>query len=144
MGFNILGSKTKTVFLTTEADKTTVEFEAGVDIKKGQPVMLQNNGKIQVWDKVSNHTLVGYAYADVTTGNLVTVWTRGYAMIYGLSNAAMVAGPVTYNAYDAATNIGGVTGYSKYIVAADAATTNGWSLDQAGGANTLIRILLMD
>lgn len=144
MAFTTLGGKTKTTFLTTEAHKTTVEFEAGVAVKKGQPVMLMANGKVQPWDGASRHTLIGYAYGDAAIGINTTVWTRGYAMIFGISLAAMVAGPATYDSFNAATEIGGVTGYNVYKVAVGDATANAWVLDQTTAANQLVRVLLMD
>lgn len=142
--FTTLGGKTKTTFLTTEAHKTTVEFEAGVAVKKGQPVMLMANGKVQPWDGVSTHTIIGYSYSDAAVGVNTTVWSRGYAMIFGISLAAMPAGPATYDSYNAATDIGGLTGFNVYKAATAAATANAWVLDQTTGANQMVRILLMD
>lgn len=141
--FTTLGDKTKTTFLTTEAHKTTVEFEAGVAVKKGQPVMLMANGKVQPWDGVSFAALIGYAYGDAAIGINTTVWTRGYAMIFAISSAAMAAGPATYDSFNAATNIGGLTGYSVYKPVG-VGIANGWVLDQTTAANQLVRVLLAD
>lgn len=146
---NILGNVSKSTFLTTEADKTTVEFTVGTTaVKKGMPVKLAADGTIVPWaasDLV--HLLIGYAYADAAIGGLCTVWTRGYAMIYAITTGALAAGPVEYAGYDSTTVIGGsagATGYNTYVVASAANRANGWNLDQAAGANALIRVLLAD
>ena len=140
-----LGNTTKTVFLSTENHKQTIEATAAVAIKKGQPVKLDANGKVSLWTKANlRHTLIGYAYHDCAADELVTIWTRGYAVVYGISTAALSAGPVAYQGYDNATSLGGAVGYSQYANSATAEENNAWALDSAAGANGLVRILLMD
>jgi hypothetical protein len=141
-----LGGASKTVFLTTEAHKTTIEATASAAIKKGQPIKLTATGQAAIWAVADGiDALIGYAYADCASGELTTIWSRGYAIIYGISNASQNAGPVKYTSYDTADAVGGLTGYSKYsaaTVGTDA--VNGWALDNATAANQLIRILLQD
>ena len=144
-GFTQLGGKSKTVFLHSEEDKTSQEFITSAIVKNGQPLKLDNAGTVSPWAATDLiHKLVGYAISDAASGEMVTAWTRGYAIIYAISSAATNAGPVAYQAYDSSTDIGGTTGYSTYTNSATAAQNNGWALDQSAGANELIRILLMD
>lgn len=146
MVFTTLGSKTKTTFLHTEAHKTTQEFTVGATaVKSGMPIKLDTDGKISPWVKTDGlHLLVGYCYNDAAVGALVTVWTRGYMIIFALSNAAINAGIASYESFDAASEVEGTVGYSKYSQGTTAANTNGWALDSATGANELIRVLLLD
>lgn len=142
---NILGSNSKTTFLASEPEKISVEFTTALAIKKGQPIKLTAAGLATPWAPADLlHTLVGYAYSDCAVGELLTVWTRGYCIIYALSNAALSAGPVAYTSYDASTVVGGVSGYSKYATNATPAQNNAWSLNQATAADELIMVLLMD
>ena len=143
-GITLLGSKSKTTFLAPEEDKVTVELTANEAIKKGQPIKLTADGKAAVWAKADTEAaLIGYAFGDAAAGELTTIWSRGYAVIFGISKAAQNAGPAVYDSYDSATDISGASGYSVYDTAAPAAV-NGWVLDQSTGANELIRILLKD
>jgi hypothetical protein len=146
MPITVLGSTTKNTFLATEADKIYIEATCGATaLKKGQPVKLSNTGTLNPWAKADLiHTLVGYAYADCAIGELVTIVTRGYAIIYGISTAALNCGPVAYQAYNAVDTVGGCIGYSEYANSATAAENNGWALDDAAGDAELVRILLMD
>lgn len=140
-----LGGKTKTTFLHSENHKTTFEATAAAALKKGQPVKLDADGKVSAWAKTDLlYKCVGYCYGDVASGEVVTIWSRGYAIIYGLSTAALDAGPVAFEAYNSATDIDGATGYSEYANSATAAENNGWALDQADADNELVRVLLMD
>lgn len=144
-GFTTAGSNTKTSFLHTEAHKTTQEFTASVAIKRGQLVKLDDLGTVSIWAAADGRfKCIGVAYNDAAIGEFITIWTRGYAIIWALSNAAVVCGPVTVSSYDAVTVVGGVSGYPKYAVAAADADTVGWALDDASGANELIRVLLTD
>jgi hypothetical protein len=141
-----LGQKSKTVFLATEADKITFEATNGATaLKKGMPVKLDTNGTLLPWvSSDGRKALVGYAYGDCAAGELMTVWSRGYAIIYGISDDAQNAGPVTYNGYDDSTDVGGTTGYSNYKNESDYSKINGWALDNADDSGELIRVLLMD
>lgn len=139
-----LGNPSKTTFLHVESGKTFLEFEAAAAIKRGQPLKLDATGKATPWAKADlEHTLIGYAYNDAAVGEFVTAFVRGYAVIYALSAAALNCGPVAYNSYDAATVVGGVSGYNKYDDNQVGATeVNGWALDAAAAADVLIRVLL--
>lgn len=141
-----LGGASKTTFLASEEYKITVELEANEAIKKGQPIKLTADGKAAVWAKADGKDLlIGYAYGDCAVGELTTIWSRGFAMIYAVSKAAQNAGPATYDSYNAATDVGGTKGYNVYslsVIGTD--EVNGWSLDVATAANQLIRVLLMD
>lgn len=139
-----LGSNSKTTFLATEEDKITIEFTTAAVVKKGQPVKLTPAGLVTPWATTDGvASLIGYVYADAASGDLVTVWSKGFIILYGLSNAIQNAGPVAYTSYDSTTDIGSI-GYSKYAAATDPLTINGWSLDAATAAGQLIRVLLMN
>ncbi len=145
MAFTAIGGKTKTTFLQTPNDKISIEFEvaAAQTLKRGQPVKLTTDGKITPWAQADlEHTLLGYCYSDGAAGELVTVITRGTAVIFGISAAAQNAGPVSFASYDTATDINGVKGYSVYAAEVTAAEVSGLALDNAAGANALIRVLL--
>jgi hypothetical protein len=95
------------------------------------------------------NTLIGYVYQDGVAGDLVTVFTRGFAMIYALANATS-AGPASYSAYDTTNAVdnnnqqSGAMGYSRYLAEATPAEQNAWVLDlTAAGLGKLTRVLLM-
>lgn len=142
---NSLGSVSKTTFLATEEYKITVEMTALVALKKGQPVKIDpTTGKADLWVTADGITkLVGYAYGDVAIGELTTIWSRGYAMIFGVTPGAQSAGPATNSAYNTSTDLGGTTGYNEYTLSSTVAAINGWILDVATGVQ-LVRVLLMD
>ena len=142
----VLGKKSKTTFLASEEYKITVELVASAAIKKGQPIKLDANGKAAIWAKADTiDLLIGYAYGDCASGELTTIWSRGYVIIYAISKGAQNAGVVCYDSYDASTDIGGSTGYNVYAAATVGTDpVVGWSLDKTTAANQLIRVLLMD
>lgn len=139
------GNPSKTTFLATEEYKITVEATAKAVIRQGQPLKIDpTTGGVVIWLKTDPlSSLVGYAYGNAAIGELVTFWSRGYAMIYAISKAAQNAGPVSYDSYDDTTAVGGTMGYNVYA-AAGVDAINGWALDKATAANQLIRVLLMD
>lgn len=141
----VLGGTSKTTFLATEGEKIAVEFEAEGALKHGQPVKLTADGKVTAWAKADLlHTLVGYVYTpDAVDGDLVTVISRGFAIINGISTGALSTGPVAYQGYDTATDVDGTTGYSQYANSVTAAENNAWALDVAAGAGEVVRILVM-
>jgi predicted RecA/RadA family phage recombinase len=140
-----LGSNTKNTFLAVENGKIALEFEAAADVKKGQPVKLTAAGKVTPWASADTKTfLLGVAHKDAATGELVTVVTRGYALINALSAAAINPGPVTYSSYDSSTSVNGTTGYSKYNATATDAERMAFNLTVAAGADALIQVLIMD
>lgn len=147
-GFTALGDNTKTTFLHTEAHKTTVEFICSAAVNAGQPVKLGTNGQIAPMGASDlQHLCIGIAYNTAAIGGYATVWTRGFAITYGLSNAIQGAGGVAWAAYDttnAPTGNPGTLGYNKYKAMTDATDMIGWQLDNATAANQLVRILHKD
>lgn len=144
--FTSLGGKSKTTFLATEEEKISIEFVAKVALKKGQPVKLDAaTGQVDLWATADGRNkLIGYVISDVAATGVVTVWTRGFALIYALAPGAQNAGPATCSGYDSSTSIGGATGYSIYTLSSTDTAINAWVLDVAAGATELIRVLLMD
>lgn len=147
-----LGNKTKTTILALESDRISLEFTAAAAIKPGQPVKLTAAGKVTPWakaDKLVN--LIGYAYGTATAdGDLITVFTRGFLVIYALSNGVDDAGASVYTSYDTTTDLGEnmPKGFSKYApIAGDGsedAKANAFTLDQAAAAGTMVRVLMMN
>lgn len=141
---NTLGTPAITKILHTEADKTTIEAVvggSGLTIKEGQPVKLAADGTVILWAPADGiDALLGYAYQAATvTGNVLTIFTRGYMILNTLSAAALNAGPAKYSALDSAT------GYTQYVAATVGTdAVNGWVLDQAAGASVVVRVLLKD
>lgn len=144
--FNTIGGQSKTTFLNTESHKLSLEFTANAAVKSGQPVKLTNDGKVTPWAKTDDIKLcIGYAYQSADADENVTVMTRGYIVLMAVSSGSNLnAGPVAYAGYDNSTDLGGGRiGYSQYgAVGAD--SQNGWALDAAASAGTLIRVLLMN
>lgn len=140
------GTSTKSVVLAEEEDKIRIEFTTAAIVKKGQPVKLTATGTITPWAKTDlQHLCVGYCDADAASGALVTVVCRGYAIIFGISAAAVVCGPGTYNGYDstnADTNQYSAIGYSIYGAATDVTDAIAWVIDPASAANQLMRVLI--
>lgn len=147
-------NSSKTTFLALEDGKIAVEFEvaAGQDLKSGQPVKLDATGKVTLWAPADLLTsLIGYVYNDGAAGALITVFCRGFAIIYALAND-QDAGPASYASYDTTNAVAnnnqqsGAKGYSRYINEATAGEIHAWILDQiTTAANTqLTRVLLMD
>lgn len=152
MGYlSSLGKVTKNTILKSEPDKLNEEFTvaAAQTIYQGQPVKLNNAGEVTPWATADGEALLlGYALCQTpaAAGDLVTISVRGYITLMAITGGALNCGPVTYSSYDTSTDISGTTGYM--IVAAATVTSGvapgmiGWSLDQAAGANALIRVLL--
>lgn len=146
-GFTALGDNTKNTFLITEAHKLTVEFKSTAAINSGQPVKLASDGRISPMGGTDlQHLCIGVAYNSVDAADkYVTVWTRGYALVLGLSNASQGAGGVAWASYDssnAPSAVPGTTGYNKYKAMTDATDMVAWQLDNATAANQLVRILM--
>lgn len=147
---NTLGKESKTTILVIEYDKTSIEFTAAAEIRCGQPVKLTATGEITPWATADGlPKLIGYAYNEwdgVSPKKEVTVFTRGYMLIYGLTSAAAVAGLATYNTYDKVLvdNDRSQSGYSVYAAVADANadTANAWILDPTVSTTDLTRVLL--
>lgn len=142
-----LGGVSKTTLLAEEPDKLRIEFTTAADVKKGQFVKLTNAGLVTPWVKADlQHLCLGYCDADVLSGGVVTVVTRGYAVHFGITAGAANCGPATTNGYDSAdadTTVG-AKGYMIWGVATDVTDAVGWIIDQAAGANALIRVIIKD
>lgn len=142
-----LGNPSKSTVLAEEEFKIRVEFTTAADVKRGQLVKLTAAGLITPWAKTDlQHLCIGYCDADILSGALATVVTRGYAIIYALSAGAVNAGMGTYNSYDTtdADTTFGAKGYNVWGVATDVTDCVGWILDQATLANQLMRVLVKD
>lgn len=157
-----IGDTTKTLFLVgPEAHKLHLEFEVntGATIEKGQLVILATNGKIApAGTAAAEHTVIGVALHSGTAGELVTVATRGYSVIFAEAKSALNAGPVeTYTGagtnYPQRVNAAASTTYYVAATSGGAVTTAftpnpvdmiGWSLDVAGDAGDVVRVLLKD
>lgn len=137
----LFGVDTKTIFLKSESHKLFQEFEvvAGTDIKRGQPLVLETVGTVDLAaDGDGPDLIIGVAMQDADAGELVTCMMRAYAIIFCEWKAASsVAGAVTYDAYNATTG---------YVEVDDdtVSTTNmwGWALDD-GGDGDIVRVALL-
>lgn len=143
-----LGKNSKTTILAIEENKLSIEFEATVTIKCGQPVKLTQAGKLAVWTKADSITLlIGHAYSEGGNGDLITVFMRSHLLIYALSSEAIsCATPVTPTDWNNAVavdggELDGTTGYNR-VEQVGADTAFGWALDEATGADELIRVAL--
>ena len=137
----LFGADTSTIFLKVENHKLHQEFEvvAGTDIKRGQPVVLETVGTVDIAaDGDTPDLIIGVAMQDADAGELVTVMMRGHAVIFCEWKAASsVAGAVTFDAYNA------TTGYNE--VDDDTVTWAnmwGWALD-AGDDGDITRVVLL-
>lgn len=146
-----LGNASKTTYLMVEPKKIALEFTTGGALKKGQPVKLSTTGTIVAWAQADlQHLLIGYCMADAASGDLTTIYTRGFGVIYALCNAGTQnAGIGTYKGYDTTHNTGNntdqpatVLGYSLWGAATDVTDTVGWMLDAGVAQYDLIRVLL--
>lgn len=140
-----LGSNSKTIFLKgPESHKLHHQFEVatGQSVKKGQPVILNTDGTVQVAaaNQVAKN-VIGVTIHDGGAGDLVTVAMKAYTIVWGTSAAALNAGPVKY------VGVNGTDGDYMNYAAADAAADAysdvvGWALDQSAAADELVRIAL--
>lgn len=139
-----LGAQSKTTFLNTCDDDLNLEFTAAADVKAGQAVKLDADGKIRPWVKTDAlNKNIGVCVTSAATGDTVTVYTRGFAVIWALSlGSTLDAGPVVQGTYDSSTDAGGGRiGYNAYE-APGANAANAWNLTPAAAAGTLINVLI--
>lgn len=154
-GFTVLGLNSKTTFLVENKSAIYQEFTANAPVFKGQAVKLvPASGQVTPAAASDFQSLIiGYALQDTIATALVTVITRGVALIIALANAAtQQAGPVAYIGYDTTHNTNtldyaGDLGYSLYgaatVEAAGVVTTSlGWALDVSVAQYDIIRVLL--
>jgi hypothetical protein len=146
-----LGKTSKTTILAIEDGKISLEFEvnAAVEVKTGMPVKLVADGKITPWAKAdSRDLLIGHAYQDGEAGDLVTVFMRSHMVMYALSSEAIsCATPVTQTDWEDTTLVDGgeydgQSGYNR-VEQTGADSPIGWALDQAVGADELIKVAVM-
>ena len=106
---------------------------------KGRPVVLNSDGTVapaRVDD--SNHEIIGIAVIDAIEFEDVTVMMKAFVIIFAEWKAdTSLAGPVTFDAYNA------VTGYNE-VDDASVDTTNqwGWALDN-GDNGDVTRVALL-
>lgn len=152
--FTPFGGKSKTTIFKSESHKLHEGFTvlAGQTLYQGQPVQLDGaTGHVKAWTKNDGYyKCIGYVVTPyrATEGQDVTVSVRGYMTILGISGSALAAGPVSYQSFNTADDIGGLKGFSVYdeadqvSTADDQAEVSGWALDVAGAANAIVRILV--
>lgn len=136
---NTTGEVTKTTFLYgPEAKKLALEFLCSAAVKAGQLVKLvAATGKITpllVTDE--ENVCIGMSMHTRDADELATVSLRGYAVINGITGAALDAGPVKQNGYNSTESA------NIYAAAATAVLTHGWNLDPADDADATVRILI--
>lgn len=150
-GFTTLGVNSKNTFLAENKATIYLAFTTSAACFKGQPMKMDGTGKITPLITGDYPSLcIGFALSDGASGSVVTIITRGTAIVWALANAATQAtGPVTYKGYDTTHNTGtdGTLGYSLYgastVEAATTVTTaNGWALDVSVAQYDFIRVLL--
>jgi hypothetical protein len=145
--FTTVGNPTKTTILQSERSKLSIEFVASGAIKKGQLVKLTTDGKVIVWAKADlQHLCLGIALSDQLDGELITISTRAYAMIWGMADGVTNTGPGTVNGYNTANAAldGGAKGYNRWGAATDVTDAVGWIIDQGAAQYNLMRVLIKD
>lgn len=121
----------------------------GESVIQGQPVVLNTDGTIQGFkstDAVKN--IIGWAATDSINpaykeskqhGPIeVTVMVRGYAIIWGVSKAALTTGPVKPTGSKDAENI-----YAEYEVDSVTVAPIAYNLTPASAAGDLVQILVI-
>lgn len=135
----------------SESHKLNQAFpvKKGESVIQGQPVVLNSDGTIQGFKTTDNiKNIIGWASTDSKNpaygesrqhGEIdVTIMVKGFAIIWGVSKAATVAGPVKPTGAKDADGI-----YSEYDV--DTTSTNpiAFNLTPATAAGELIQILVV-
>lgn len=137
----LVGQKTpQAVIYKSESHKLHQAFvvKTGENVIQGQPVQINEDGTIQAW-KTGGH-YIGIAITDsyhpAYPGNEVTVAVRGFAIVYGLSNGTITAGPVTP---DPTSPVDDTNMYVKYNQGVDDTFI---ALNTASAAGELIQVLV--
>lgn len=150
MALTQFGDKTKSLFLNeAESHKLHVAFEvkAAETIRRGQPVVLHTDGTIKPYVAgTSRDLIIGYSIHNGAAGDEITIACKGFAVVFAMSNAAIVPGPVTWSAMDAAGVAGFYSKYANTVVDAEGglhAFMCGWAIDAADSADDLIRVILI-
>lgn len=132
-----LGTPATTIMLQGFSNHFThVEFEAGAAVYKGQPVKLNNSGEVVPLANGDDPSLnIGVAHADVDSGEMVTVCTRGLGVTNAEANAAVNPGVAKVVGFHSAT--------SRVLIeqATDISDFNGWVLDVASTQYDSVRVL---
>ncbi len=139
------GTPSKTVVLASEEEKIAIEFTTAAAVKEGQFIKIDATGKAAIWLKADGRSsCIGYALFDAPSGGLVTVQTRGYAILYGIAAAIQAAGLATTTGYDTTNSTNGTQGYNLIAISATDSELIGWALDASVAQYDLIRFLLRD
>lgn len=143
MSMQLLGDKTKTVFLKgIESHKLHHEFQvaAGETIKVGQPVVLNSEGEVVPAAAAAKAgTVIGYSIHEGSAGEFVTVGMKAMAIVWASPGAALDAGPVKYAGLNTTDNT-----YNNFTAAsADYSDLVGWALEDAEAADELIRVAII-
>lgn len=143
MALTKFGGKSKTIFLNdVEAHKLHLEFEVGTGstVKKGQPVVLNDDGTVRPIagalgaDAVA---IIGYSIHNGEAGENITVGMRAYAVTYAEAGAVSQKAGMVF-----ATNVAPTDPEMVRWVAGAAATMHGWALDEAAAVGDTIRVAL--
>lgn len=140
------GDVTETLFLKGfEAHKLHHEFSVATGsgalaVRKAQPVKLTAEGNVEPADAAEPaQNIIGYSIHNGNPGELVTIAMKAYGIVYCKPNAAVEAGPVQY----AGQNTAEPEYPAVATIAADEPNLMGWALDEADGANDMIRLALI-
>lgn len=139
------GDVTETLFLKGfEAHKLHHEFSVATGVgalavRKAMPVKLNDAGEVVPATAAEPHNnIIGYSIHNGNPGELVTIALKAYGIVYCKPNAAVIAGPVQYAGQNTLE-----PEYPAVVAAANAANLMGWALDEAEGANDMIRLALI-
>lgn len=142
MALTKFGEKTQTIFLKhIENHKLHQEFEVapGVEVKIGQPVILNTDGEIEPAGAAAPaHTIIGYSIHNAGEDDVATVGMKAYAIVWAYPNAAVDAGPVAFEAISTTDDK-----YMSYAAAVDGTTLAGWAIDPATAAGDRIRVAVV-
>lgn len=129
------------LFLNIESHKLMLGFPSSAPLKRGQPVKLGTDGRVApLGASDAAYLCIGHSihnYPGVM--DEVTIVMRAHMVITAISSGAVNAGPAKW----AAMGTGDYVERSVYVAAADAATTQGYILTPATGANEEIEVALI-
>lgn len=136
---NHIGDQTpQATFLTVEVHKLHKEFSAAAPVKIGQPVKLTADGEITpLLAADAAYLKIGDSIHNAAAGGLATIMMRGHVEMTVEAAAAQDAGPVKWTVFNTPTL------RNRYGAAADAATTQGHSLEKATAAGQMITVVMI-
>lgn len=132
----------QTVIYKSESHKLhqAFVFKASDTIIQGQPVMLNVDGTISPYVGAANTVYLGIAVTNsqfpAYPGDEVTVMVSAFAVVYGISTAAVTCGFVTPSAPAEDSQ------YVKYTNTAANAASNFIAITPASAADELIQVLV--